>query len=388
MHRIALFSITLVLALAAFEGLCRLLDVDFNPHAHWQYHPELGWTQARSKTFIERKHGENVIVQFNALGFRDLDHSFDKPQGVRRIVIVGDSFSEALQVNLEDTYWWRLQLLLNGGQTGPWEVINLGVGDYGSMQELMALREYGLRFAPDIVISQIFPLNDICNNTLELAGLCKSRNDRYRPYPAIRQGQLVAVWSQPTRHKLRSSLVSFGVLERAYLQFVAQETGQVQERQHQARIAQRGLPADPLIYTLARDENQIEVVRRGWSMTERVLEETARECRQHGIPWLPVAIPFHARIRTAFPEFQRSYPHVPLARDYPELRLRRFFHRLEVPSVMALEIFDEYPHLALPPRGGHLNPNAHRLVAQAIYRQLIDSQWVEPATNREEGESQ
>ncbi|HSR54347.1 MAG TPA: hypothetical protein VLV83_26265, partial [Acidobacteriota bacterium] len=57
MQRIALFTATFVLALAAFEGVCRILEVDFNPHPHWRYHPQLGWTQARSQTFVERKHG-------------------------------------------------------------------------------------------------------------------------------------------------------------------------------------------------------------------------------------------------------------------------------------------------------------------------------------------
>ena len=115
------------------------------------------------------------------------------------MVILGDSFSEALQVPVEQTYFRLLEQHLNGAGVGRWEVFNFGVGDYGTAQQLRLLIEHVAAYRPDVIIHQIFPLNDVCNNTLALAGLCKSTNDRYRPYPVWRNGSIEWQSAEPRR---------------------------------------------------------------------------------------------------------------------------------------------------------------------------------------------
>ena len=206
------FLASLVLSLLAFEIGVRFLEIDYNPNPNWRFHPRLGWTQERGMTYDYQPGGIDIRVEFNQLGFRDVEHALAKPAGTRRVVVIGDSFSEALQVNLEQTYWRQLGKLLSDAQGQPWEVINLGVGDWGNAQALLALLEYGLAYQPDLVVSQFFALNDVCNNTLELAHLCKSQNDDYRPYFKLEDGRLEQTWTQPVRQWLRSRLISFGAL--------------------------------------------------------------------------------------------------------------------------------------------------------------------------------
>ena len=81
-------------------------------------------------------------VRTNSQGYRDREWALAKEPGVLRIAVLGDSFTEALQVPLEQT--WVNQLpaamaavpgchLLNGFPKGA-ETLNFGVGGYGTGQ--------------------------------------------------------------------------------------------------------------------------------------------------------------------------------------------------------------------------------------------------------------
>jgi len=158
--RLSLLVVPLITGVLIFEVLVRIAGIDVNPNPNWRFHPVLGWTQNPSAQYDYVVGGERVHVEFNSQGFRDVERSVANPNHHRRIVVVGDSFCEAVQVNLEDTFHQRLQSMLNQDSEEQWEVINLGVGDFGNAQELIALREYGIPFAPEIVVFQIFPLGN------------------------------------------------------------------------------------------------------------------------------------------------------------------------------------------------------------------------------------
>ena len=101
--------------------------------------------------------------RINAMGIRsDREFTLDKPPGVLRIVGLGDSFTQGYEVNVEETYLFRLQQLL--GERGlNVEVINLGVSGYGTAEELVMLREFGFKFNPDVVVVGYYT-NDISDN--------------------------------------------------------------------------------------------------------------------------------------------------------------------------------------------------------------------------------
>jgi hypothetical protein len=103
-------------------------------------------------------------VSFNSAGMRDREHTLNKPAGVFRVLLLGDSFTEALQVPFEAS----LPSLLEQGlaeRTGKRvEVVNAGVSGWGTDDELRYLTQYGLRYHPDLVVVAMTLHNDISDN--------------------------------------------------------------------------------------------------------------------------------------------------------------------------------------------------------------------------------
>ncbi|HYH47831.1 MAG TPA: SGNH/GDSL hydrolase family protein [Thermoanaerobaculia bacterium] len=95
----------------------------------------------------------------NRLGYRDVDHEAEKPQGTYRIVVLGDSVGAGFGVErLEDTFPRRLEALLR--ERGiPAEVLNFSVSGYDTRQEVETLKTRALAFAPDLVLLA-YCLND------------------------------------------------------------------------------------------------------------------------------------------------------------------------------------------------------------------------------------
>src|SRR4051812_28356966 len=63
--------------------------------------PQLGWTLRANRYGVHVEHGERTPVRVNPAGFRDIERFLDKPEGVYRIAVLGDDYSEALDTPLE-----------------------------------------------------------------------------------------------------------------------------------------------------------------------------------------------------------------------------------------------------------------------------------------------
>jgi hypothetical protein len=356
--RLLLVGASVIFSLALVEVVVRLSGVDYNISINWKYHPLLGWSQTPNGRYDCRIADQAVHIQFNALGFRDLEHAWPK-QGRRRVVVIGDSFCEAVQVNLEETFWKRLEARLDPSR---WEVINLGVGDFGTAQELLALKNFGLEYQPDVVILEIFPLNDICNNTRELYGLCKSKNDRYRPYFVESNGSLRLTSAQPVRNALRRHSVTWGLLEHALL-----------SDEEAPAVPPAYREVDPLIATYLADDLQPPDTAAGWRVTEQLITSTAALARDHGAVFIALVAPFEAAVGEHWNDFANAFPTARRPeREYPENRLQRLFTREKIPSVMLLEPFTHERGRVLPYIDGHLNRPGHQLAADLLYAKLAE----------------
>ena len=373
-RHIPLLGASLLVGVALFELGVRAAGLDYNLSPNWKFHPVLGWSQVPNGTYDVVMQGRPLHVSFNSLGFRDREHQRAKRPGVKRIVVIGDSFSEAVQVNVEETFHRKLEELLNEKGSTEWEVINIGVGDFGTAQEYVALMEYGLAFDPDVVIHQIFPLNDICNNSLALYGLCRSHNDRYRPYFVEAGGELRQTYGQPIRTWLRRHAVSYSTLEYWLLKLAGTDPQSPDDPGRPRRLRARGFRGlDPLLYTYVSAEAQPEAVAAGWRITEKLIERIVKVTRERGIRYIALVVPFELTLQPVWEDFARLQPPPPMDRKYPDRRLSAHFDRLGVRSVMLMDAFQPYLAEVLPFIGGHLSAAGHRRAAEALYRELVDS---------------
>jgi hypothetical protein len=100
----------------------------------------------------------SVPVKTNSIGFRDIERTIAKPTDASRVVLLGDSMVEALQVPFDKTAGHLLEQRLNAfaksATTKPvkmYEVLNFGVSNYGVGQYLLTWEEYASKFNPEYV---------------------------------------------------------------------------------------------------------------------------------------------------------------------------------------------------------------------------------------------
>jgi len=123
----------------------------------------------------EYKSGEfKNYVKINSDGWYDNNYNITKDTKVKRIIILGDSIAEALQVSINDSFQQIIENDLNKNNKKV-ELINLGVSGYGTGQEYVNLQKEGLKYEPDIVLL-IFMPNDVRNNDYEL------QKSNFKPY--------------------------------------------------------------------------------------------------------------------------------------------------------------------------------------------------------------
>ena len=101
-----------------------------------------------------------VPVAINSMGLRDREYSLEKPAGVIRILMLGDSLTFGWGAPEAGTTSKALERLLNaGGGPARYEVINTGVGNTNTAMQTAYFVNKGYQFQPDIVVLNYF-IND------------------------------------------------------------------------------------------------------------------------------------------------------------------------------------------------------------------------------------
>ena len=106
-----------------------------------------GWSPRPGLEGIHAMEGRTRI-KINAEGFRDVDHETAKPAGVFRVAVLGDSFTEAREVPLEDAYWKVMEALLSRCLGAGAEVLSFAANGYGTAQQLLVLDDRVWKYAP------------------------------------------------------------------------------------------------------------------------------------------------------------------------------------------------------------------------------------------------
>ncbi|UVT19558.1 MAG: SGNH/GDSL hydrolase family protein [Nitrospira sp.] len=158
-----------ILAVAIILGVLEavLAITKFNAPSASRFVPGKGVTYIPHAYYRHTKEGFSE-GHYNSQGFRDYERTYIKAPGVFRILILGDSYIEALQVALEDTFSAQLEKLLNSQAASThtrFEVLALGQSGFGTADEYIRYLNFGAAYDPDLVILAFFTGNDFRNNS-------------------------------------------------------------------------------------------------------------------------------------------------------------------------------------------------------------------------------
>lgn len=250
-------------------------------------------------------------VRINALGLRSPEVAPRPEPGVRRVLVLGDSMTFGWGVEEHETYSRVLEQMLNAsGPSGQrHEVINAGVGNYNTSQEVAWFTERGLAYEPAEVVLGFY-IND----------------------------------AEPTPRKTEGWLAS-----RSYLYVVLSSTWDALQRK-------AGLRKGHVEYYagLYEDANA------GWRDCQAALERLIAVCRARGIRLRLVLLPELHDVEESYPfRFVHERVTAVVARHgVPVLDLDGAFRGHEPKS------------LWVSPGDAHPNARAHRLIAERLFAAL------------------
>ena len=316
--------------------------VGYAAPAWYQLDTRLGWTLKRHKHGWYFAGGERIAIYINSAEMRDREHPLDKPDGVYRIAVLGDEYSEAFDVPIQRTWWWQLPRALQAcGSSRPVEVLNFAVGGYGTAQELVMLEMNAMRYQPDLVLLQFSP-NDVMDNSPALA------MEKRRPFfmldgkgePHIDDS---FVWSpgfdryMQTRYRLAEEIADHS------------RTFQLgRQLAELAFIGDAHAEDDTALLRAPHDA----VWEDAWRVTEAVIARMDAFTRRNGAQLAVLAIPHPRQAGQGV--------------GYPEQRLRAFGQQTGTP-VITLD--DELqPEMYLP--SGRWSVEAHAIAARMVAERL------------------
>jgi len=381
----------LALPLLVEAGL-RISGAQFEPQL---YEPsrERGWTLRPGASGVVS--GETPQrVRINSHGFRDRERDWEKPGGTFRIAVLGNSWTEALQVPLDRTYPGVLETELQGGACFNGrriEVLNFGVAGYSTGQELLTLQQEVWKYKPDLVILAFYPARDIANNIRELNN---APNPEQSPYYVYRGGELIedsAFRDLPSLQPRQIGLqeLQYRIDDRVQiLQAInaLQRLGKLRFATAEARDHARKFGVDDLEYSIYAPP-QSAAMREAWRVTEGLLVLTQREVKAHGAEFRVVVLATRPQV---LPDPAKKLEL--LARlgvpdlSYADERIQEFGAKQNIPVTLLsprLAAYAQTHHVYLNGfndhnRGaGHWNETGHRVAAEAMAGDLCGK--MEPA---------
>jgi lysophospholipase L1-like esterase len=374
----AVVGASLLVALLLAEIALRMMG--FSAPVWYRPDPQLGWTLRPGMNAWFTREGR-ARVTINAEGRRDRETTLNKPDDVYRIVVLGDSYSEAMQVEREQAYWWLLpeRLASCGFQAGKRiEVLNFGVSGYGTAQEYVMLESRAIRYRPDLVLLQFTNGNDVRNNSFAL------EDEKYQPFYVLdRDGRLRIDDSFATSDSFQASLsLSRELARRAsdhsrVLQLVrnVREIPVVRKAHAGDNLGvEQGL--EPVVLTPPKDRLWQEA----WQITEGLIGMTSEYARRNGARFMLFTVPYAIQVH---PDRKlREALATKLGVEdllYPDRRLEQFGTKNGVDVLPLAPVmqrlaeerqvyFHGFSNIGMG--RGHWNADGHRAAAELIAQHL------------------
>ena len=278
--------------------------------------------------------GHDLVI--NSLGMRDVERLRAKEEGVFRILSLGDSHAFGWGVAMEETYAAQLEEMLEKEAGGEFEVLNMGVPGYNTVQEVQAFVRLAGELSPDMV------LINYVNNDMDLPNFLGSRPNLLTP----RKSYLLELVRR------RVAIIRGSRLFPAGLSRVEPDTKSKRYRMPEDRIPERFRP----LY--------------GWENMKEAYRELGRLARERGIPYVVLfnmddySFRLAGKTPTVLPRNVREVAALCGEEGYlvvdPQDRVAAY---LEENGLGTQAVW-------ITPKDSHTNVLRHRFVAEELYERL------------------
>ncbi|MFN8441995.1 MAG: DUF5989 family protein [Caldilineaceae bacterium] len=407
---LVLFYVVLVVAL--MEGGIRLFDKAQpaeSPGFFWQTgDPMTGWKLIANSSgrWFNNWFEYDTTISVNERSLRaPADLTYEKPPGVFRVIVLGDSFVEAAQVQLEQSFPQQLGKLLQEHGVNA-QVINAGVGGWGNDQELIWLREEGVKYHPDLVVVAIYPRNDFMNNYQPLESANMGAN--LKPYFRLDNGKLVPELypfdqskAPPVEHKetvkpapeippgplvsTRDWLWNHSALYRYIdprIRVVAPHLSVWLDRVgllkpgDETKILAQGEVYVPLAYNVYHPHPDAEW-QASFDVTEAILAEIKRTAAEMGAPTAALLVTAPEQVIPGYwDDIVQTWPPMKgqeWSMEFPFSKTVEILNRVQIPVVDTLESFRQQQSAGVTVHfheDGHWTATGHALAAGLLFNSL------------------
>jgi hypothetical protein len=323
----------------------------------------------------------DVVVTTNSAGFHDVEHVPEKAQDLYRVVVLGDSYIEGLQLPIEESFTQQMERWLGSRVKGKRvEVVNLGVSGSGPAQYYRILEKKGLIYKPDLVVMAVFPDNDFWDSDPELSGTVFKpyyvmRSDgtlEYRPPRTDGIGSTLRPWLRRSAflHMIRAAIASLP-LERWFASIgLLAPAGGIERALDQAIV-----PLGWSVYLSHPPEKWISTER----LTLRMVREAKSLAERNGAAFLVMMIGSVSAVEARWKEALARYP----GADALKWDFERPFTILQEAGregrfgVVNLtdpfrSDFQTTGRSSAWPHDGHWNARGHQLAAEVLGAYLLD----------------
>jgi hypothetical protein len=348
-------------------GITELYFRFFNPQlpAFLRPDPVLGTMHFSNYTVRQNNSCIQAVTHLNKDGMNDVDHETKKPEGVYRVAVIGDSYVEAMQFPLEQAYFKVMEnALRERGYTV--EVLAFGVGGFGTLQEYYLLRDYALKYDPDLVILSIFTYNDIRNNSFLL------EKNLDMPYATLNEDgtislpdfklreEYVRIFESPLRTLVfeHSHLVRFvyrlsnqSVAFRNFLAFFHLQTPSIQD-------SKKRMDDSNELYLTEMSDDWSDA----WKVTEELIKKTKDLSEQNHSKFMMYSLSNDVQLSDErFSAVRNQYPQSKLDPELPEKMLSSISERNSMryfSALPALKTLHSEGVVVHPKCHGHWSPEA------------------------------
>lgn len=344
-----------------------------------------------NQTGIYRNAGAiNAHYHFNSQGWNHpRDYAIAKPAGTRRICLVGDSFVEALQVDVDKAMFCQAERLMNRPDR-PVEWLAFGNSGMGTTQEFEIIRHYVLDYSPDFVVL-LFVQNDPWDSSPYITPI-EPYVSTYRLDDAGALELMPALPYRPAtlrRLSSYSALVRYFVLQKRVLERFSASGPNASGVQMRAGAASGTGLREPSAAAMTAEQRQAKT----WELIEKTLAAMRDECQSRGAK-LMIAFrgcePVIEAARTGTPAVRPPKSEDPYclgsrAQDMGPEWVEPIARRLEIPyldlagPLSAAVAKSGKSHVF--PDDSHYNEMAHDVVGKAL-AEWIEAYWAahpEPA---------